>query len=169
MGLSLQMLLQFFTNIRQETWNASPSWTTAENSRVLLSAALPLKQSPSTESRHQSGRQSAYNLSHIHWPTKSHRFTVLVFLKHDVSQWIILFFYVFSSLPNPWYFFYPSTKWFCPTCSTGHWDVLWLSSTSTCHHSLHKCYRVSFRRLSEWRACTFFRIYSNSTSHKHIL
>lgn len=106
MGLSLQMLLQFFTNIRLEAWNAFPSPTTAENSRVLLSAALPLKQSPCTESRHQSGRQSAYNLSHIHWPTKSHRFTVLVFLSMTSANGLFFFFYVFSSLPNPWYFFF---------------------------------------------------------------
>lgn len=101
--LSVQLLLKC-KNIRQKAWNTTVSWTTVESSRVLLSAAVPLK-----ECRHQSGRQSAYNLSQIHWPTKSHCSTVLAFLTVTSVNGLFIFFLCFSSFPNPWYFS-PSTK-----------------------------------------------------------
>ncbi len=76
-----------FTNIRQKAWNAFVSWTTVKSSHVLLSAAVPLKQSPCTEHRHQSGRQSAYNLSNS--------LTYKIPLLHRIvwRQWMDYFFF----------------------------------------------------------------------------
>lgn len=156
-----------------KTWNAFVCWTTMQSSRVLLSAAVPLKQSPCTEHRHQSGRQSAYNLSQIHWPTKSHCSTVLAFL--TVTSVNGLFFSVgvffFSSFPNPWYFLHqPSDSVGCPTCSTGHWEC-----PVTLRHAL--LYAVLY-----WADATDcplgglvsgdhvnFEDYYSPTPHKHLL
>lgn len=91
----------------------------------------------------------------IHWPTKSHCSTVLAFLKlwrqwMDYFQCVLLL-----SLIHGIFLHQPSDSVGCPTCSNGQCLGCPVILRQLLHHVIiYWCYRVSFRRLSEWRACT---------------